>query len=103
VMMGRPLSRQDVDEGKAAVQLGVAVAATLREHPSAFVRHTRAGYMLSHNNDVVDLMALPEEVALRVLVLLGKTDDELRSHLVRRGEIDVASPAGTSDNGGGRG
>ena len=91
--MSRPLRREDLDEGLAAVEIGIAVARVLKTTPKALVRHVGAGYVLSHDDDAVDLQALPEEVALQVLALLGCGDDVLRAHLSRR-EVYVAGTAG---------
>lgn len=53
----------------------------------------REGSLVHTSADVVLLTEIDEDVALRVLVLLGKTDAEIEAFLDRRAALEVHSPS----------
>lgn len=53
----------------------------------------REGSLVHTSTDVVLLTEIDEDVALRVLVLLGKTDTEIEAFLDRRAALEVHSPS----------
>lgn len=72
------------DADKYSAQLSKIMIENLIEHGSVHLTFHEGGLLLSHVDDVIDLTKMPENDALRILVLAGASDEQMEQHLSRR-------------------
>jgi hypothetical protein len=67
-----------------SAQLTKIMVDNLVKSDSVHLTFHEAGLVLNHPDDVIDLTQMSEDMALRLLVLVGATDEQMESHLLRR-------------------
>ena len=91
--MSSPFSREDLALNPASAgALGELVRDSILRDGVSCV-YLREGALVQTSVDVVLLTEVDEEIALRILVLLGKTDDEITAMLDRRASLEVQRPS----------
>jgi hypothetical protein len=85
------LTKSSLSDESVAHPIGSLVAGVLNTSDSCTLHYRRGHVVLAHEDDVVILSELPEDLALRVMLLLSKTDEDLGEHIKRREAFQKAS------------
>ena len=84
------ISDQDIEEGLAIIDLGASVSKILLEHDSVHVQKSEQGVITQPGQYVLDLLTLPEDLALSVCALVGKDDAYMLELLKHRERIQLS-------------
>ena len=71
--------------------IGSIAKESLQRTECVTIYYHENGFVFSHEDDSIILHKLSEEQAIQVLVVLGKTDEEIEAYLERRSNMESPS------------
>ena len=96
-----PLTYDSVLDGSAMIEIGSSVSLRLIGDRRCYIKCMPSGdVVLTPPEDIVDLQQVPEDIALKICVLLDYTDEDMVDLLRRRTEAEPADTAADADSDG---
>ena len=94
-----PLTYDDVVNGDALIDLGTQASIQLATNRMCFFRTKNKAILLAPPEDCVDLQEVPEDIALQICILLGKSDAYMIDLLKRRSDSEATSDVASKPDG----